>query len=391
MAKSIRSEAGGTRHATSGSGGEEMRGKTGGRGAQDDPHVTTERFVSRARNVMKRGLGSRLSQGLKTLSYHAGLYPILQQPGAIQPAILFYHKVQRRPVSIWGDPVLGMQQFEEQVSFLAREYQPLSLSELVAGLQRKAPIPDRAVVLTFDDGYRNNLVLAAPILRHYGVPATFFITTGLIGTNQWMWAYECEHIFHQYPQKRIRESARHPVIERICSLGLPNQVAMLACVEYLKTVPHDELREVVARLREQLPVELDEENRFLSWNEVRRLRDDGFEIGAHTETHPILSRLPLTEVERELTVCQDVLERELGAKRRFFAYPNGITSRAITERVGRLFEAAVTTRHRVCSPSTPLLELPRIAAPFTAGDLAYLLTLYHLQGPPFLWPLSRSG
>src|SRR5512140_1129889 len=134
------------------------RAKTGGRNPLDDPHATTERFVSRARNVMRRSLGSMVSQGLKTLSYHAGLYPILQQPGGIQPAILFYHKVQRRSVSIWGDPVLGMEQFEEHVSFLVRQYQPISLSELVAGLQRKAPIPDRAIVLTFDDGYRNNLV-----------------------------------------------------------------------------------------------------------------------------------------------------------------------------------------------------------------------------------------
>lgn len=332
-----------------------------------------------------------VTQSLKTLSYHAGLYPLFQQPGGIQPAILFYHKVQRRSVSLWGEPVLGVQQFEEHVAFLVREYQPLSLSELVAGLQRKAPIPDRAVVLTFDDGYRNNLVLAAPILRHYGVPATFFVTTGLVGTNQWMWAYECEHIFHQYPLKRIRESAGHPVIERFCSLGLPNRVAMLACVEYLKSLPHQELLEVTARLREQLPVEPDEENRFLNWNEVRRLRDEGFEIGAHTVTHPILPRLPIEEVERELTASQEALERELGTRPTLFAYPNGITSRAITERVGRCFEAAVTTRPGVCSPSTSLLELPRIPAPPPAGDLAYLLTLHHLQGPPFLWPLVRSG
>jgi peptidoglycan/xylan/chitin deacetylase (PgdA/CDA1 family) len=368
---------------------EERVAITGDRGALEDPR-TPERFVSHARNLVKRGFGSWLRQGVKALSYHAGLYPILQQPGAIQPTILFYHKVERGPVSIWGDPVLDTEQFEQHVAFLAREYHPIRLRELVAGLQGSAPLPDRAVVLTFDDGYRNNLALAAPILRHHGVPATFFVTTGLIGTNRWMWAYELEHMFHRYPLKHLRKSVRHPTIAYLCSQGLPSRVAMVACVEYLKSVPHAELLEVMGQLRERLPVELDPENRFLSWDEVRRLRDDGFEIGAHTETHPILPRLPLEEVERELAACRDTLERELGARSPLFAYPNGSTSRAVTERVGRFFEAAVTTRPGVCSPSTPLLALPRIGAPLSASDLAYQLTLQHLQGPPWLRPLDRT-
>ncbi len=363
----------------------------GNGGAREDPHATTEQFISRARNIVRRGFGSWLRQSVKAISYYAGLYPILQQPGAIQPTLLFYHKVQRRPFGVWGDPALDQRQFEQQVAFLAREYQPIRLAELVAGLQGKALLPDRAVVLTFDDGYRNNLVVAAPILRHYGVPATFFLTTGLIGTSRWMWGYELEHMFHRYPLRHIREHTRHPVLRRLCSMDLAARVVMLACVEYLKTVPHGELLETVGQLREHLPVELDEENRFLSWSEVRRLRDEGFEIGAHTETHPILPGLPLEEVERELSACRDTLERELGARPAFFAYPNGDTSPQVTERVGRYFEAAVTTRPGVCAPSTPLLELPRIGAPHQAGDLAYQLTRQHLQGPPFLRALGRAG
>lgn len=344
-------------------------------GRQVDVNV----LVTRARAARGNQLKSLVSQGLKNLSYHVGLYPVLQRFGTREPAILFYHKVQRRPVGGWGEPVLAVEDFERHVAFLAREYRPLHLSELVAGLQGRVRLPERAVALTFDDGYRNNLYLAAPILRHYRVPATLFVSTGLVGTPRWMWAYELEHMFLRYPLEQIRTSAQHPMLNRLCSLGMSHQETWMACVEYLKSLPHGELLEVLEQLRERLPVELDEENRFLSWDEVRRLRDYGFEIGAHTESHPILPRLPLAEVERELSACRETLERELGTRPTLFAYPNGDTTPEITRLVGRYFEAAVTTRPGLCTATSPLLELPRIGAPNSVGDLAFQLMRERLQ------------
>jgi hypothetical protein len=197
-------------------------------------------------------------------------------------------------------------------------------------------------------------------------------------------------MFHRYPLEQLRECARHPIIARLCSQELSPRIAAMACVEYLKSVPHAELLEVMDRLRQRLPVELDEDNRFLSWDEVRRLRDDGFEIGAHTETHPLLPRLSLEQVERELLRCRDTLERELGARPRLFAYPNGNTTPEISERVGHYFEAAFTTRPWVCTPSSTLLELPRIGAPVSQGELAYQLTRQHLEEPTWTEP-TRCG
>ncbi|MBN1209685.1 MAG: polysaccharide deacetylase family protein [Myxococcaceae bacterium] len=329
---------------------------------------------------MRRPFTSLLAQGVKAFSYYTGWYPLWQQPDGPRPIILFYHKVQRRPVGTWGEEVLDLEAFKQHMAFLSREYEPIPLSELVAALQGKIPMPDRAVAITFDDGYRNNLRLAAPILRHYRVPATLFISTGLIGTNQWMWAYELEEIFHRYPLEAISASARHPLITRLCAQAMNSQVALVACVEYLKSVPHPKMLEVVCRIREQLPVELDEENQFLSWDEVRQLRSYGFEFGAHTESHPILIRQRLEDAERELVACCDTLERELGTRPKLFAYPNGDTSPAVTALVGRYFEAAVTTHPGVCSPSGNLLELPRVGAPRVVSDLAFQMERHLRQG-----------
>lgn len=356
-----------------------MRATTGLRTAREGVQVNMERLVSRARNVTRQSLGALLVQGLKTLSFYGGLYPLLEQPRAGWPTVLFYHKVQRRPAGLWGERVLDAEEFEQHVAFLAREYQPVPLSVLVEGLRGHAPLPPRAVALTFDDGYRNNLLVAAPILRRYRVPATLFVATGLIGTKQWMWAYELEHMFSRYSLKRIRECAQHPVIRHLCSQGLEKRVAMMACVEYLKLSP-TEMLEVMARLRQLLPVEQDDENQFLSWDEVRELRDAyGFEIGAHSETHGILVRMPPDEVERELLGCRDTLERELGTRPTLFAYPNGDTNPTVSELVGRYYTAAFTTCPSVCTPLLSPMELPRLAAPERVSELAFQLTRQRMQ------------
>lgn len=365
--------------------------KTEGQNVLSDTQADTDLFIARARNVTRRSLGSWLARGVKAFSYYARLYPLLQQPGASAPAILFYHRIHRRPVGLWGEPVLDVEGFEQHMAFLAREYQPILLSELVAGLQGQAPLPARAVAVTFDDGYRSNLLLAAPILRHYRVPATLFVTTGLVGTQQWMWAYELEKIFFRYPLAQLHQCMRHPVLARMCRLEPSRRIALMACVEYLKSLPRAALWEVMGELRERLPVELDEDNRFLSWNEVRQLRGYGFELGAHTENHPILVRESPQEVERELSACRDTLERELGARPTLFAYPNGDTSPEVSERVGRYFEAAVTTRPGLCSPFISLLELPRIGAPESVSDLAFALSRLARQGQQAARALGHNG
>jgi peptidoglycan/xylan/chitin deacetylase (PgdA/CDA1 family) len=338
-----------------------------------------QQLVSRARNLVEPNLVSRFARGVKALTFHAGLHPAFGQPTRGDAVILYYHKVQRHPVGVWGEPVLDVHEFERQVAWLDREYRPISLSELVAGLQGRARLPSRAVALTFDDGYRNNLVLAAPVLARQGVPATFFLTTGLVGTDRWMWAYELEELFFRRSPQEVRQACGEPVIARLCSLGLPRRVLMMACVEHLKSLPDVWLREVVERLRAAFPMRVNEENRFLSWEEARELARLGFEIGAHTVNHPILLRLPLEEAEREMRASRETLEEKLGVRVAHFSYPNGDTSPELMALAGRCFEAAVTTEQRVCSRADGLLALPRLCAPLSVSELSFMLSRYDLQ------------
>jgi len=337
------------------------------------------RLVRQAHHVTRMDLRSRISLGVKVCSHRFGLLSKLSQLQPAAPAIIFYHKIYQRPVGRWGEPVIGVEELERQVAFLSREYQPVRLSEIAAWLRRGHPLPERAVALTFDDGYRNNLQLAAPILRRHGVPATLFVITGVMGTEQWMWGYELEKMFSELPLADIGLHARDATIAQLCAMGLSPRVALMACCEHLKSVPHARLVEVMGRLRERFPVELDDDHRFLTWDEVRALRDYGFELGAHTVSHPILVHQPLDEAEWEISASARQLEQALGERPTLFSYPNGDASPEVVSLVGRHFEAAVTTRPGLCTPFTSVLELPRIPAPCTVAELDFELTRWRLR------------
>lgn len=324
-----------------------------------------------------------IRRALKRFTHRTGINQVVAGGRSGAAVVLYFHKVQRRPTGLWGESALSVEAFEAQVRFIAENYRPMALSELVARLREGRPIPDRTVVLTFDDGYRNNLVLAAPVLRRWGVPATLFIPTGLIGTDQWMWGYELEEMFLRQPVAALSEECGNAQFRQLCALGFSRHSTALACVQLLKMLPDAEKEAVLGRLRRRFAVEVDDENRFLSWDEVRAIREYGVEIGAHTVTHPLLNRVSLAHAEREMTESRQRLEAELGEPVRLFAYPNGNATPELEALSERHFDAAVTTTAGAVMASSHVSALPRVCAPDTEVDLSYELTKYFLSADPW--------
>ena len=95
------------------------------------------------------------------------------------PPILVYHRVH--PDLRSDTPSLSPETFEQQMGLLAQRWKPISLSDLVQALEGKAPLPHRAVVITFDDGTEDNFTYAFPILSRYRIPATLFMIAGNLG------------------------------------------------------------------------------------------------------------------------------------------------------------------------------------------------------------------
>jgi peptidoglycan/xylan/chitin deacetylase (PgdA/CDA1 family) len=251
-----------------------------------------------------------------------------------------YHRVTDEPVGGLGSMVVSSRRFRQQMAYVRRRFRVLPLAEVVAGLRGDRPLPPRAAAITFDDGYRDNLTVAAPILRSLGLPATLFVATGPQERGEPFWWDALELAGRPADARAAVKRAAYAEMRRIVA-------------ETLAELSPDTVRAAVDRL-------------YMSWDEVREWAGMGLTLGAHTTTHPIMSRLTPAEVVSEVLPARARLEREAGATLPFFAYPNGREGdfTAETQRIlaAHGFAAAFSTIEKMNTPATPPLALNRFLA-----------------------------
>jgi len=326
---------------------------------------------------------SEATRLFSTLLYGSGLLgPVSTAVGYVRRAkgfaVLTFHRVNDDDDPFM--PALPTSVFAARMEHIARHYTVLTVEELVDRV-RRGRVPGKALALTFDDGYRDNLTHAAPILARYGLPATIFLTTGCIGTREIPWFDRLALALKTTRQTHLR-------LVDGCVLSLESTADRLEAVRIalggLKGLPDADRREALEQLlRDMGSSPLDDPKRLmLSWDEVGVLRGLGFSVGAHTVSHPILSRLSPTEAWREINESKLAIERALGIRPGAFAYPNGGTEdvNSLTVRLvaDAGFTCAVTTRRGLNTSSTPLLELRR-GGPWERHLPTYALKLARYQ------------
>ncbi|MCC6610732.1 MAG: polysaccharide deacetylase family protein [Burkholderiales bacterium] len=279
-------------------------------------------------------------------------------------SILIYHRVLSAP-----DPLLAgevdARQFSEQMELLASEFNVLPLSEAAAHLAT-GKLPARAACVTFDDGYADNHDIALPILRRAGVPATFFIASGHLDAGR-MWNDTVIEAVRRVQGPGLDLSDVGLGVHLVATIA-DRRAAMhrlLASLKYRPLAERDALaRHVASAVEDPLPDDL-----MMTRGQVRALHSAGMEIGGHTVTHPILTRLAPPAAEREIVEGKAALEDIIGGEVALFAYPNGKPAEdfapehvAMARKAG--FRAAVTTSRGAARSSSDVFQLPR----FTPWD-----------------------
>lgn len=293
-------------------------------------------------------------------------FPSVRRHRSGKVQILSYHRVAPEPDEFL--PPMPLAVFERQMEFLARACNVLGLEQAIEGL-RSGDVPDNAVAVTFDDGYRDNLVHALPVLNALSLPATVFLVTGCIGTGKLIWHDRVVRAFHATPVRELPgfgpDGATSPLT------GADNRRrARQSVLRYLKTLDVARREAEIARLTELLEVTdiTVREGLMLDWDEVREMRAAGVSVGAHTVSHPILSRIPDEQAREEIEGSKREIERQLGEAVHGFAYPNG-ARRDFTPAIKRMlaeagYEYALTTilgANAAPSATTlDLLELKRL-------------------------------
>ena len=230
--------------------------------------------------------------------------------------------------------------FEEHLRLLTSRWHPIPLSELRARLAGGQPIPKRAVAITFDDGYRNVLSVAWPLLRRFSVPATLFVLTAARPTRLWMDRLESAFEFTdvtEFQWDGLRVPLNSPVARE-------RAVALIARqLEVLGPEREPKLGELLRRLHEPASPPSDDRD-LLTWDEVRTLQRADLDIGSHADAHEPLASVPLEEVKRRLRESRTRLEAELGPGAYPLAYPYGSWTggvRSAADSAG--FSCALTT------------------------------------------------
>lgn len=234
--------------------------------------------------------------------------------------------------------------FERHLRYLARFYHPIGAAELLAALGGRHALPRGAVLVTFDDGYRDFQEIAWPLLKRYQVPAVLFVPTAFADDpDRIFWWDALWQVLARTGRDRVA-LAGHPSL----SLASPGDrvAASRTVAEWLKTLTPSGRSAALDALIEQHEVRPEPTPAVLSWAELRRLADDGVTVAAHGRTHELLDQIEGPALAREVAGCRDDLVRELGACPPLFAYPNGNFNRRSLEALDAAgFRAGFTAAH----------------------------------------------
>lgn len=213
---------------------------------RSEAFILRRKNINICRNLLYAGYGIAKSTGI--LRY--------VNRNREEASILLFHRVN----DLGSDSMsTTIDLFETIIKRIKQYYMPISLQSIIEKIYRKEKFDHGSVAITFDDGYRDNLINVVPILEKYQVPATFFVTSGYVGTNR------------------------------------------------------------------LFPWDNDNGNKFenLTWDDIRYMRKKGFEIGSHTVNHVNLGEVSIETARREIRVCKEKIEAELGERIDKFAYPYG--------------------------------------------------------------------
>jgi peptidoglycan/xylan/chitin deacetylase (PgdA/CDA1 family) len=286
--------------------------------------------------------------------------------------VLMYHGVVERPLEPFCWHQLDAQAFERQVRWLSRNYRVLPLSEALPALF-EGRLPPRACVLTFDDGYRNVLTTALPVLRRAGTPATVFLVTDPMGTDALLWPDRCYLAFARTTVPSVHVPPLSLVNRRLATPGERGR-AYADAVRVLKGMAVADKDAHLDALCDALGLPADADPgpfRLLGWPEARELTASGLvELAGHGVNHEILARLPDGAVAGAIGPSHAAIARQTGKTPVAFAYPNGREmdfddrSRAALEAIGVRW--AFTTVEGLVGREADPLALPRMGV--GAGD-----------------------
>jgi peptidoglycan/xylan/chitin deacetylase (PgdA/CDA1 family) len=299
--------------------------------------------------------------------------------------ILMYHQVTKRSSDPWSLAV-SPEYFDQQMLYLKKNYDVLPLRELAETI-RKKKIKKPVVAITFDDGFEDNFTTALPILEQYNLPATFFVSTDLVGGDRGYWWDELEElVFHtnELPEilaikvrdldfqfrflkdRKVNAALEQQIKGWNCEAQPVNErievfIRLWRLMQPLSSV---EQQSILRKIRAQIGSLKSNHHQFrvMSVEQLRQLsKKTMYEIGAHTVSHPMLSQHHASFQRSEINESKRIIGQWTGRSTESFAYPYGNFDQHTKEIVRESgFSLAVSTAESGVETAADLFSLPRV-------------------------------
>lgn len=263
--------------------------------------------------------------------------------------------------------------FGRQLDYLKRHYNVVPVDALDQG-----QLPDKAVAITFDDGYRSVYLHAYPELRSRQMPATVYLITDVVDNEKLAWFNELNWLLHAH-----RERTADLATKRV---GLPPSAKPKHVVAALQLqYDHTFILDLLDELRVCAGLGLDaacrDHSLYLSWNEIREMRNNGFTFGNHSKSHPNLAGMNANEQRAEIEEAHEILLHRIGGVDSL-SYPFGYydeTSLALARELG------IRTVMQVGGTNVPLDPHALARVPVRAATVAGLFAQMEVVEPIKAW------
>lgn len=301
---------------------------------------------------------------LKTLFHSSGVY------------IFFYHNIvdseyykQRgRPIPL---NAVDKKALDRQLAYYKKDYTLISLDEAEALLKNTGVLDKKYLVITFDDGYRDNYLFGQELFEKYSVKPTLYLTANNVDRGTCLWPDLLRSIIYTTSENAVAVNTPSGRLQATLRCKQDKIRFLEAMTSALKTLDEEKKYKVLGQLSKSLKVTIAGTcDTMLNWAEVRALSMGGAVIGAHTLNHPILANLSKRAAEIEIVGSKALIEARTERPVLHFAYPNGKAKDmddASVRCVRKCFKTAVTTMPGINKPGADLARLKRIGLAYDVG------------------------
>lgn len=251
-----------------------------------------------------------------------GIFSLLQKTQHNRVIVLMYHGITatKDPILHFDHKHVHKEKFEAQLLYLKKKYALIGLKDFIEWKHGQKNLKN-AVLLTFDDGYKNCYTQLFPLLNKYNVPAIIFLPTAYIGKDTVAW-YDAMAWY-------IKNTTKETMICDTKILPIRSQEEKIHALIALKQILHrnpEKRSFLLKQITKQLNIEKkchEEDLCFLSWSECKEMQKNGVTFGSHSVTHPDMTAIDKTSAQKEYTLSKRKIETMLKTDCTTFAYPFG--------------------------------------------------------------------